>query len=395
MEERGLLCAYITPDFDEAARQGIVNLTQEIRWYAVELYNMHAGEALKIRDYHVVVSSLPLRDDGSIATERLSELLEMAEPRYEEDIDDKLYRDLKSYIATMTERPVYPASHFEFDLGLDSLDHVELFAFIEMSFGVKIHDKSFAKMMRMGALYRYVKAHHMKMEPKPVTWAQLLRRKKGEPLNYSPWFLTCYRLLALPLFKLYFRLSVSGEERIPDAPCIIAPSHQSMLDGFIMGAALPRHVLLDTFTLAFELVFGRGAMTPVARFGQLVLIDVNNDLKNAVESSAVPLMHGKNLLIFPEGARSRDRELLEFRPLFAMLAKEFNVPIVPTVLDGTFEALRAGMLFPRPAKVVVKYLDPIYPRDDESAEELTARVKRAIKEEMEAHPLIKKKKMKL
>ena len=385
VEEAEGLCAYISPDFGEAARQGIVNLAAEIRWYGVELYNMHAAADAKIRTFHVVAAPLPKRKEGGIDTEALEHFrLQQLQPRpYESDIDDDLYLALKHYIETLSDRPVYPSSHFEFDLGLDSLDHVELFAFIEEGFGVEVRDKAFAAMMTPELLYRYVKAHRTKMEPRRVAWSKLLRAKGEMVLQRAPRVLTLYKYLALPLFKLYFRLSIGGAEKIPHTPCIIAPSHQSMLDGFIIAAALPSGILRRTFTLAFDLVFGRGVMRPVARYGQLVLIDVNNDLKASLQKSAVPLMQGYNLIVFPEGARTRDRELLEFRPFFAMLAKEFNVPIVPTVLDGTYEALRAGMLFPRPAKVVVKYLDPIYPRDDESAEMLTARVKRAIRHEME------------
>lgn len=389
VEEREGLCAYITPDFDEAQRQGIVNLSDEIRWYAVELYNMHAEASRKIRCYHVLPVPLPKGSDGSIDDAKLhAALLDMERPRaFEPDIDDELYRSLKAYLERLTDRPVYPSSHFEFDLGLDSLDHVELFAFAEESFGVKIHDRSFAAMMTPKAFWRYLKAHRQKMEPKKVVWSKLLHRKRGMALHRSPWVLTLYKWLAMPLFRLYFRLSVSGQEHLPEAPCIIAPSHQSMLDGFIISAALPQKVLTETYTLAFDKVFGRGLMTPVARYGQLVLIDVNNDLKDSIESSAVPLMEGKNIVIFPEGARSRDRELLEFKPLFTMLSKEFDVPVVPVVLDGTFEALRAGMLFPRPAKVVVKFLEPVYPEEGESAELMAMRVKKRIKEDMDAHPM--------
>ncbi|MEA3433195.1 MAG: lysophospholipid acyltransferase family protein, partial [Campylobacterota bacterium] len=91
-------------------------------------------------------------------------------------------------------------------------------------------------------------------------------------------------------------------------------------------------------------------------------------------------------VIFPEGARSRDRELLEFKKFFAILSVELDIPVVPVVLDGTFESMPAGKLFPRPSPVIIKYLDPIYPTGL-SYDELTAKVKEAIHEEMIKHPL--------
>jgi long-chain acyl-CoA synthetase len=101
---------------------------------------------------------------------------------------------------------------------------------------------------------------------------------------------------------------------------------------------------------------------------------------------ALPLKVGNNLVIFPEGARTRDRELLEFRPFFAMLSKTFNLPIVPVVIDGSFEALESGKILPRPKKVKVTYLKPIQP-ENLSYEELSQKVKTAIAQEMIKHPI--------
>jgi len=105
-----------------------------------------------------------------------------------------------------------------------------------------------------------------------------------------------------------------------------------------------------------------------------------------VQKSAVPLKRGQNLVVFPEGARSRDRELLEFKRFFAILSVELNIPVVPTVLDGTFESMPAGKLFPMPSPVVIKYLAPIYP-EGLSYDELTEKVREAIEQEMRKDPL--------
>ncbi len=381
--------ACIVPNLDEAARQGVVNLSDEIRWYAVELYNLEAPGDARIVRFRVRTEPLPKRPSGGVDTARLDAWMRgnEADIPCRSRVAAPLYDTLKRFVETLTERPVCPESHFEFDLGLDSLDYVALFAFAESSFGVTLSEGEFASMMTMEALWRHIEEAHSRHDYRPVGWPELFRSEVSAPLPRSPRILTLYRWLALPLFHCYFRLCVEGMERIPEGPCIIAPTHQSMLDGFIMTAALPAPVLRRTYTLAFEKVFGRGVMTPVARFGQLLLIDVNSGLRHAVAMSAQPLKQGDNLLIFPEGARSRDRELLEFRPLFTMLSKTFDVPVVPVVLDGTFEALGAGMLFPRPAKVAVRCLEPVYPDAGESAEAMSARIKKRVKEEMEAHPL--------
>ena len=108
-----------------------------------------------------------------------------------------------------------------------------------------------------------------------------------------------------------------------------------------------------------------------------------------MQYSALPLKEGSNLVIFPEGARSRDRKLLEFRPFFAMLSKTFILPIVPVIVDGGFEALPSGKLFPRPKKIRVTYLKAIEP-DGLSYDEITVKVREAIEKEMERNPLYSK-----
>ncbi|MBU1657547.1 1-acyl-sn-glycerol-3-phosphate acyltransferase, partial [bacterium] len=131
----------------------------------------------------------------------------------------------------------------------------------------------------------------------------------------------------------------------------------------------------------FEAVFGTKYLRPVSKHGQTLLIDANNNLLRSMRRSALPLKEGKNLVIFPEGARTRDRKLLEFRPFFAMLSKTYNVPIVPTLIDGSFEALQAGKLFPRPAKIKIRYLEPIYP-ENLSWQTINQRVREAIENDI-------------
>jgi long-chain acyl-CoA synthetase len=64
-----------------------------------------------------------------------------------------------------------------------------------------------------------------------------------------------------------------------------------------------------------------------------------------------------------------------------MLSKTFNTPIVPVVIDGSYEALGTGMLFPRPRKIRVTFLKPIEPHSMEQGE-IVERVRGAIQSEL-------------
>lgn len=360
--------ALIYPDFEALQEAKIINIKEEIRWYAVELYNMKAPEDKKIKGFKIFTAPL-----GENIEESLTK---------EDEPDDEVYRVLKSYIATMTKKEITLSSHLELDLELDSLNYVELFVFIEESFGVKMDEALFSKMMRLESLYSYVKANAKQIRVAKPDWEELLREQSREKLIYSPFIMSLYKSILYPLFRLYFRLEVRGVENLPSSPCIITPSHQSMLDGFLIESALPYKVLKRTFFLAYKQVFGTKLLKPIAKHGQSILIDANENLKETMIYCALPIRSGNNLVIFPEGARTRDRELLEFRPYFAMLSKTFSVPIVPVVIDGSYEALGAGMLFPRPRKIRVTFLEPIEPHSMEYGE-IVERVRDAIKRKLE------------
>jgi len=120
---------------------------------------------------------------------------------------------------------------------------------------------------------------------------------------------------------------------------------------------------------------------PISKHGQTILIDANQNLKHTMQYSALPIREGNNLVIFPEGARTRDRELLEFKPFFAMLSKIFNIPILPVTIDGSFEALGTGKIFPRPRKIRVTFSKVIFPQNL-SIEQITKQTKDSIQAEL-------------
>ncbi len=361
----GFTHALLYPNFEALKSAHIVNIESQLRWYCIELYNMKAEEDEKIKSY--TISQFPLSKD---------------EPRrVEEEPEDALYRTLKSFLHGMCRCEVLPSSHLELDLGLDSLDYVELFVFVQMSFGVFIDEVIFSEIMIMRDLYSYIKVRQKHCNPIKMDWIKMLSEEMNEKLIYSPFIMFLYKTLLLPFFTLYFRLEVRGLENIPATPCIIAPTHQSMLDGFLMEATLPYGILKKTFFLAYEAVFGTRFLRPISDNGQTLLIDADNNLIRSIKRCALVLKEGNNLVVFPEGARTRDRNLLKFSPFFAMLSKTYNVPVIPVVIDGSFEALKAGKLFPKPAKIRITFLEPIYP-ENLSFDEIAMLTREAIEKEI-------------
>ena len=113
----------------------------------------------------------------------------------------------------------------------------------------------------------------------------------------------------------------------------------------------------------------------------IIFVDINKNLVNSLQMLSKALRNGKNIVIFPEGTRTRDGKINNFKKYFAILSKELNIPIVPFVLDGAYEAYPPSSKYPKGGDVKVKFLEKIYPADM-SYEEITEKVYNTIKKEL-------------
>jgi long-chain acyl-CoA synthetase len=82
--------------------------------------------------------------------------------------------------------------------------------------------------------------------------------------------------------------------------------------------------------------------------------------------SSYVLRNGKSLLVFPEGGRSFDGELVEFKKGVGILSTELNVPVIPVYIKGAFEALPRTAARPKFREIKVIFGKPMYPSDLET-----------------------------
>jgi long-chain acyl-CoA synthetase len=94
---------------------------------------------------------------------------------------------------------------------------------------------------------------------------------------------------------------------------------------------------------------------------QVIPVDMETRLSSAMQLSAYVLRQGKVLCVFPEGGRSRDGGIKEFKKGVGIIAKELNIPLIPVAISGTYEMLPPGRRFPRPARVRVTFGKPVLP----------------------------------
>jgi long-chain acyl-CoA synthetase len=267
--------------------------------------------------------------------------------------------DTMAFIAAKLGRPVQPGAHLELDLGLDSMERVELLTQLEQRAGTRVSSEVRAVIFTVRQLVDAVAAAApataagpapeadlpwdtlLATPPDPALVANLSRSKTGRAIVL---------FVALKIFKLVARVLLGyrarGREHLPaDGPFIISPNHQTFVDGLFLTAALPFRTLRQLFLVGAAEFFESPFMRWLARAINIVPVDPDANLVTAMQAGAAGLRLKKVLILFPEGERSIDGELKKFRKGAAILSAHLAAPIVPVALDGLFELWPRGRAF--------------------------------------------------
>lgn len=357
-----VLTAVVYPNFQKIVEEKITNIKETLKWGVIDKYNGKAPNYRKILDIRIVQDELPKTKLGKVRRFMIKGLLDKKEDeniKIEEPTYDE-YVELKSYLEKVKSKKITPIAHLELDLGLDSLDMVELLTYLETNFGIQGEESIIVNNPTVEKLAEYIKENRGEGKLEEIDWKEYLNKGSKLSLPSSNIAIHIIRaILWLPL-TLYIRVKKSGIENIPsDRPLIFAGNHQSFLDAFVFGYATPFDHLKKSYSLAKIKHFNRGYMKFLARHSNVVLVDINKNLGEVLQTMAKVLKEGKNVVIFPEGARSRDGKMLEFKKSFAILAKEMGVDILPFGIRGAYEAFPSNSKFPKPAQVEIKFFKPI------------------------------------
>lgn len=356
--------AAFLPDFKALQKRGIINIDELFRGEIVDKYNSMVSYYKKISNFTILKEELPKTRLGKLQRFKLVELansiginkMHTAEPDHEE------YQIIRDFLMKQKKTSIFPDDHIEIDLGLDSLDKVSLQTFLQSTFGIKIPEDIFINHPTVEKLSNYMREKKEKISVGVVKWAEIFKEKVELTLPESWFTWNIFKHLTKGLFKIYFRLRGEGMENIPDGPCIIAPNHQSFFDGMFVAVFLNDKINRNTYFYAKEKHIQKRWVKALANRHNIIISDLNKDVKLSLQKLAEVLRMGKNVIIFPEGSRTRTGELGEFKKAFAILAAEMEVPIVPVSIKGAFEALPRGSHFPRPwKKINVKFHQPVYP----------------------------------
>ena len=251
--------------------------------------------------------------------------------------------------------PVHPDANIELQMGLDSMERVELLTHLEEMFGTTVSDEVRQKIYTVRELVEAV-------VPKDGAgaaagarggdaWGRLLASGPGgvpedDPLLQGllePHTVTlaalyaCARLLRAAA-SVVLGLRITGAQNFPqEGAFLLSPNHQGFLDMFLLAGALPWQAFRRMFFVGASEYYATPLRQKVARAVHVIPVDPDANLVRAMQAGAFGLRHGKMLVLFPEGERTVDGEIKTFKKGAAILSTHLRVPIVPVAIRGSFE----------------------------------------------------------
>jgi long-chain acyl-CoA synthetase len=382
----------VVPNFEYLKAQHIGNAREWVVW---ELENLgrELPEYQRVHDFVLRAEPLPRTSTRKVKRFEVKSRLEALEQRNGKKQEVKPVQFSEAEQALMDSvagratvaavkqhnhdvELIHPQMHFEIDLGLDSLARTECFASVEQTLGIELDPQELSTVQRVGELvqlatsrlnggarslttagaeFRWQRELAQTAETLPDV-EQLLKRKTAVVI-FAYVVLRIIRVVA----QLLFRMDVRGKEVLERVrpPYLICPNHQSYLDPFLVCSTYPRRVLQNIFQVGASMYFTNRFMSWLARLINVIPIDPDVQLMRAMRAGAAGLRAGKILNIYPEGQRSFDGQLYEFRKGAAILATELDLPIVPVALDGAYRIWPRKSWRFRLAKVKISFGEPI------------------------------------
>ena len=369
MEHNNHLLALVYPDFKLIKERSITNITETLKWDIIDSYNINAPAYRKILEIKVVKDEFPKTKLGKLRRFMLKDILknledggENAHKERPEDPESKTreFQTLAQYIKEEKGENIYPDSHIEIDLGLDSLDIIQLNSFIEKTFGFKIKEEETVDLKVIKDICEYIRKNSKEYHLEKINWSEILKESIDYPLPSSN-MIWLTKIFFAPILKFYLGLKIKGIEKLSKEPRIIICNHESFIDAFAVQRLFKGDMLKNTYYFAIKKHFDKAGLRFMANHGNIILMDINENLKESLQISAEVLKEGKNLVIFPEGARTRDGKLQDFKKFFGILSKELNIPVTVLGIDGAYKSMPFGSIFPRPAKIKLEVLGEVNP----------------------------------
>jgi long-chain acyl-CoA synthetase len=397
------LHAVIVPNFDALRHRKIVNAKEVIR-FDIEGLSQQIASTKRIGSYEIWQEDLPrtstrkikrfevekrvrenqarkLDDDSDLPAEKpltADELAWLDQPQVQRALN--LVREA----APDSPATLLPNHNLELDIGLDSMQRVELLSRMEERLGGNVNESQLAEIYTLRDLVDAVLKSATGGSSGPGSkiafagWKAILAEEpdangvasliRPHPVSSAFWYLISRLVQVVALDR--FDLHVTGIDKLPKSGAyILCSNHQSYLDPLMLAGVLPPAEFNRLFAVGTSEIFGKGLMLHLANSLRIVVVDPDANLIPAMRAGAFGLRQGRPLMLYPEGERSIDGKPRTFKKGAAILSIHLQVPIVPIAITGFYEAWPRNKLFQGFKPLKMAFGDPISPPAENAASE--------------------------
>ena len=408
------LHAAIVPNFEVLKQKKVVNVREVIR-FDIEGLSAKQPSTKRILSYDIWQEDLPRTTTRKLKRFEIERLTREMHAKGKQQQDISAVRELTAEEREWLDRAevqqalavirrnaknpkkeLRPSDNLELDLGLDSMERVELLVELEQTIGSTVPQAVSSEIYSVRELVDAVLEHRGAGQRQSLGWdaifaepvadPEVLAVAKPRPIATIFWY--SLGRIAYLLARIFFRLEVTGIEKLPrSGPFILSPNHQSYLDAPVLMSAMPWSIFRNFFFVGTSEIWGEGLRRKLAGTMRLIPIDPDANLVPAMKAGAFGLKNGRTLVLYPEGERSIDGTPRTFKKGAAILASHLQVPIYPVAIEGFFDAWPRGKRFQKFTRLRAVILDPIIPppgpSTPETYEQITAELRNRIANEWE------------
>lgn len=381
------LTALILPDFEYCASQGVSQIKDRMHW---EIQKLSRGLPVenRVKKYVLIKDPLPRTALGEIKRFEAQQLyLEKTALFTESRLDNNLSpednallasplrRQALEYLSQKLKRRVRLDDHLELDLGLDSLERVGLFFEFQHISGAQMEEKDFFFISTVRDVLTKLRTapHTIASKDENTSWDKIVRgapdEKIRKTLTSRQTFLSnvvnaAFFLLLSALTRLFFRIKVKGRSNLSEkGPYILCPNHSSYLDVPLIIASIGFSRLRNTFFLGYSAYLNHLFIRWAKRLFRLVPVDPGSRLAETLAVCGFVLKNSGMLCMFPEGIRSYDGEIHEFKRGIGILIKELQVDVVPVYIHGAYQAWPPYKIFPSFGRIQITFGEKLSPEE--------------------------------
>jgi long-chain acyl-CoA synthetase len=394
------LHAIIVPNFDVLRERKVVN-AREVMRFDIENLSAQLPSAKRILSYDIWPDELPrtttrklkrfeirrrFLEKGSGTPDAAQALTSQRQSSNEDRLwlENADVQQAMSVIraSSKKEGEIHPDDNLELDVGLDSMERVELVVALEGVLGAHVEDSELANVYSVRELVNVLLQHRdaASSGPRRSGWESVFAVEATDEevkttLNSGRWttiFWFVAARLSRYLGQVLYRIQVSGIEKLPqNRPFIFSPNHQSFMDAPLIMSYFPFQIFRKMFYVGTSEIFGKGVWRRIGRSMRLIPIDPDANLVSAMRAGAYGLRRGEALVLYPEGERSISGEPRAFKKGAAILATHLQVPIVPVAIDGFERAWGRGRGIRLFQTLQIRVGEPIEPPPVTNASEKT------------------------